>query len=56
MVAYSIRYKVRGSDTIRETMIDAKNLKSAKRKIGKKHGYKDGRMIQIQGTSIIGYY
>ena len=56
MVAYSINYKIRGKDTLNSILVDAKDLKSAKRKIGKKHGYKDGRMVQIQGTSIIGYY
>lgn len=25
-------------------------------KIGKKHGYKDGRMIQVNKVSVIGYF
>ena len=56
MVAYSIYYKIRGKDIVNNILVDAKDLKSAKRKIGRKHGYKDGRMVQIQGTCIIGYY
>lgn len=56
MQAYSINYKVRGNDRLREIMVDAKDIKSAKKKIGRKHGYKDGRMIQVQKVSVIGYY
>lgn len=56
MQAYGIDYKVRGKEELHTILVDAKNLKSAKRKIGKKHGYKDGRMIQIHRASIIGYY
>lgn len=56
MQAYGIKYKVRGNDRVHDTLIDAKDAKSAKRKIGKKHGYKDGRMIQIIDLSVIGYY
>lgn len=56
MIAYGIDYKVRGKDGITTILVDAKDLKSAKRKIGKKNGYKDGRMIQIQRVNVIGYY
>lgn len=56
MTAYGIDYKVRGKDGLTTILIDARDLKSAKRKIGKKHGYKDGRMIQIQRVNVIGYY
>lgn len=56
MIAYGIDYKIRNKDGITTILIDAKNLKSAKRKIGKKHGYKDGRMIEIQRVNIIGYF
>ena len=56
MQAYYINYKVRNDDKLRDISIDARDLKSAKRKIGKKHGYKDGRMIKITGVSVIGYY
>ena len=55
MTAYYIKYTVKGDDRLRELGIDAKDLKSAKRKIGKRHGYKDGRRIKIQGVSVIGY-
>lgn len=56
MIAYSIDYKIRNKNGVRSVLIDAKNLQSAKRKIGKKNGYKDGRMIQIQYVSVVGYY
>ncbi len=56
MIAYSIDYKIKGDDRLRSASIDAKDMKSAKRKIGKKHGYKDGRMIQVISQLIVGYY
>jgi hypothetical protein len=56
MQAYSIEYKVRGKDRKYDVLIDARDMKSAKRKLGKKHGYKDGRMIQIIRTFVVGYY
>lgn len=56
MIAYSIDYQIRNKNGNHSVMIDAKNIQSAKRKIGKKHGYKDGRMIQIQYVSVVGYY
>lgn len=55
MTVYSIDYKIRNKDRAYEKSIEAKNLASAKKKIGKKHGYKDGRMVQIIRYSIIGY-
>ena len=54
MTAYYIIYTVKGQQF--EKSVDAKDLKSAKRKIGKKHGYKDGRMIKIERVSVIGYF
>ena len=54
MNAYYIEYTLKGEK--KNIMIDAKNLTSAKRKIGKKHGYKDGRMIKPTTVSVIGYY
>jgi hypothetical protein len=54
MQAYSIQYQLKGKDY--SAIIDAKDARSAKRKIGKKHGYKDGRMIRVTSLSIIGYY
>ena len=56
MVAYGITYKVRGNDRVHDALIDAKDMKSAKRKLGKKHGYKDGRMIQVVRSTVVGYY
>lgn len=55
MIAYGMKYKVRGNDKVHDILIEAKDAKSAKRKIGKKHGYKDGRMIQIVESHIVGY-
>lgn len=56
MQAYGITYKVRGNERKYDVLIDARDLKSAKRKLGKKHGYKDGRMIQIIRSYVVGYY
>lgn len=56
MIAYGITYKVRGNEKRYDVSIDAKDLKSAKKKLGKKHGYKDGRMINIERSFVIGYY
>ena len=56
MVAYSIDYTIRGKDRTESILIDARDIKSAKRKIGKKHGYKDGRMVKIHNVIICGYY
>lgn len=56
MKAYGITYTVRGENKRRDILIDAKDAKSAKRKIGKKHGYKDGRMIKFERVSVIGYF
>lgn len=57
MQAYGIKYHIRGKeDKVMDISIDAKDAKSAKNKIGKKHGYKDGRMIIIDNCIIIGYF
>lgn len=56
MQAYSIDYTIRNKEGMRNASVDAKDIKSAKRKIGKKHGFKDGRMIRIERCHIIGYY
>lgn len=56
MIAYGIDYKVRGRDNRYSVQIDARDLKSAKKKLGKMHGYKDGRMIQIEHVIVVGYY
>ena len=57
MQAYSIKYSIRGKeDKEYDILVDAKDLKSAKKKIGRKHKYKDGRMIVVNNCVIIGYY
>ena len=56
MQAYFIRYQVRGRDKEYYADVYAKDIKSAKKKIGKKHGYKDGRMIYLTRVDIIGYF
>ena len=56
MIAYGITYRVRGQERLHDILIEARDAKSAKRKIGKKHGYKDGRMIQIVTSHIVGYF
>jgi hypothetical protein len=55
MKAYAIDYTAKGQRFFGK-LVDAKDLKSAKEKIGKKHGYKDGRMIKIERVSVVGYY
>lgn len=55
MTAYSIDYTVRGAYYYGRS-IEAKDLKSAKKKLGKKHGYKDGRMIKIKSVCVVGYF
>ena len=58
MVAYGIDYTIRGKEKAYpySVLIDARDLKSAKKKIGRKHGYKDGRMIIIHNVTVCGYY
>lgn len=56
MIAYCIDYNIRGKEQNYSVHVEAKNLKSAKRKLGKKHGYKDGRMVQVHKVIICGYY
>lgn len=53
MQAYGIDYEVKGKKY--RIVIDARDVKSAKTKIGHKHGYKDGRMIKITNITTIGY-
>ena len=54
MKAYSIDYTVKGVKF--HKLVDAKDLKSAKNKLGKKHGYKDGRMIKVTNVLVVGYF
>ena len=58
MVAYAIDYKVRGKKndtTVHYANIDAKDLASAKKKLARKYGYADGRMIQVEKVTVVGY-
>lgn len=57
MTAYAISYTIRGKDNphLYSISVDARDLKSAKKKIGRKHGYKTGRMIQVERVTVIGY-
>ena len=54
MQAYYVEYTVK--DKKYTTHIDAKNWDSVKKKLGRKHGYKTGRMIKITNGWVIGYY
>lgn len=56
MVAYGIDYTVGKEESLKSILVDAKDLKSAKKKIGKQHGYKTGNMIKIQRVNVIGYF
>jgi hypothetical protein len=55
MKAYAIDYSVKGQKHFGK-LVDAKDLKSAKVKLGKKHGYKDGRMIKVENFRVVGYF
>lgn len=55
MKAYAIDYSVKGQRYFGK-LVDAKDVKSAKVKLGKKHGYKDGRMIKVERVSVVGYF
>jgi hypothetical protein len=57
MQAYAIEYQIRGKEKALpyHVHVDAKSLISAKKKIGRKHGYKDGRMIKVESVYICGY-
>lgn len=61
MIAYAIYYHVRGDAKQYETLVDAKNIQSAKRKIAHKHKkkdgtpYRDGRVVKLDRVSIVGY-
>ena len=55
MKAYAIDYTVKGKKFCGK-LVDAKDIASAKKKLGKKHGYKDGRMIKIDRVSVVGYF
>ena len=54
MTSYYIEYTIK--DKVHEITVYAKDVKSAKKKIGRKHGYKSGNMIKITKVYVIGYY
>ena len=54
MKAYAIDYSVKGQNWYR--LVEAKDIKSAKNKIGRHHGYKDGRMIKVSAVRVVGYF
>lgn len=56
MKAYGITYHLRNENKTFDTVVDAKDIKSAKNKIGKKHGCKSGRSICVDDVKIIGYF
>ena len=62
MIAYGIAYKVKekpGGNSygkLFDTVIDAKNLTSAKRKLARRHGYKNENVIQCERINIVGYF
>ena len=55
MKAYAIDYSVNGQNFWGK-LVDAMDLASAKKKLGKKHGYKDGRMIKVSAVRVVGYF
>ena len=56
MTAYYIIYTVGKDEKQHAANIDARDIKSAKKKIGRKHGYKTGNMIKVKTVSVIGYF
>mgnify|MGYP003294367812 CR=1 FL=1 len=54
MQAYNIDYTVKERKF--NILIDAKDVKRAKKKIGRKHDYKDGRMVKIEKVMVVGFY
>ena len=55
IIAYSIDYEIKGRQYY-FCQIEAKDINSAKRKIGHKHGYKTGRMVKILRVHVVGYF
>ena len=54
MVLYSITYSLKNKpEKIYTVNVNAKDFKSAKRKIGKRHCYENGRMVNILEASIL---
>lgn len=54
ITSYIIDYTIKGERFFAKP-VDAINIESAKNEIGKKHGFKDGRKVNIECVSVIGY-
>ena len=54
MKAYGIDYMINGKHY--STTVDAKDIKSVKNKIARKHGLKTGYNVKILRASVIGYF
>lgn len=54
MKAYGICYMINNKHY--STTIDARDIKSAKNKIARKHGLKSGKNVKVLTVSIIGYF
>ena len=55
MTCYCIDYEIRGKERKYFAHVDARDLKSAKKKLGRKHGYKSGKMIRCLDVLVCGY-
>ena len=60
MVAYGISYNVVNRKTGKvercDSVVDAKDLNSARRKLARRHGYKDANVIKCESVHVIGYF
>jgi len=60
LIAYGVTYTVvdKHSGKIKrcDDVVDAKDINSAKRKLARRHGYKNENVIQCERINIIGYY
>ena len=55
MIAYSVDYEVKGK-SYWSVLVEGRDFKSVKKKLGKKHGYDTGRMIKVKRASVVGYF
>ena len=56
MNTYGIKYHVRGCENkVIDTLVNARDERVAKKKIGRSYGYRDGRMIVIHECKVVGY-
>ena len=54
MMAYGITYSLNGRNF--ETIVDARNIDSAKKKIARKHNVSDARDIVFSQILVLGYF